>query len=295
VSEKVYLWVFSGEPWTAAKVACSIVFLAVFWTWESWRPFFGFGESAREGRYRHAVRNVALAVANTAVVTLALAGTVVAVAEWSAVRELGLLARLPLGPLGRCLVALLLLDAWMYVWHRANHRLPVLWRFHRVHHSDENMDVTTAARFHLGEVLLAQVLRLGLIPILGLSAWHLVLYDLLMNAAVQFHHADISLGRWDAPLRWLVVTPDMHKIHHSDWHVETDSNYATVLSIWDHLARSYCMRRDLHAIRFGVTDLREPQWQTIWGLLWTPLIALRRPSPRSPRDAAADSTITADR
>ena len=177
-----------------------------------------------------------------------------------------------LGP-ARLVVALVLLDGWMYLWHRANHAIPILWRFHRMHHSDTRMDVTTATRFHLGEHVGASVLRLGMIPLLGFELWNLVAYDALVIAVTQFHHADISIGRADRWLRLFIVTPFMHKVHHSDWRPETDSNYSTILSVWDRLAGSFKHRSDPRTLVFGLPEFGELAWQTWWGMLKTPFAA----------------------
>lgn len=250
-----------------AKWVVSIAVLAVCWSWESWLPYFG----GHAQRWRHAGRNLTVALVNTAILAVIFGTALATVADWVARERLGLLQRLNLNDPGRLLLALVLLDAWSYLWHRANHFVPFLWRFHRMHHSDPAMDVTTATRFHLGEHLGASVLRLALIPLLGLELAHLLVYDTLLVAVTMFHHADISLGRVDRWLRWLIVTPDMHKVHHSDWRPETDSNYATVLSVWDRLAGTFRMRADLKSLRFGLTDFAEADWQTVRGMLVTPL------------------------
>jgi sterol desaturase/sphingolipid hydroxylase (fatty acid hydroxylase superfamily) len=116
------------------------------------------------------------------------------------------------------------------------------------------------------------VLRLGLIPLLGLDIWHLVIYETLVVAVTQFHHADIGLGRFDPWLRLVIVTPDMHKVHHSDQRPETNSNYSTVLSIWDRLAGSFRTRTDTKSIVFGLNEFTDPGWQTSWGMLRTPFV-----------------------
>ena len=95
----------------------------------------------------------------------------------------------------------------------------------------------------------------------------------------MFHHADVSVGRWDHWLRWLIVTPDMHKIHHSDWQPETDSNYSTVLSIWDRLARSFRMRSDPKTIVFGLEEFTDTSWQSLWGMWKTPFCDVKRGEP----------------
>jgi sterol desaturase/sphingolipid hydroxylase (fatty acid hydroxylase superfamily) len=269
---------FLADPACLAKRAVPVVLLALFWGWETWRPFFG--QSGR--RWRHAGRNLAVALTNTVVLALLFGSATVAVAEWAGRNQLGLLNALDLAGPVRFALALVLLDAWMYVWHRANHRLPVLWRVHRMHHSERAMDVTTATRFHLGEHVGASVLRLGLIPLLGFGVWEIAAYETLVIAVTQFHHADISVGRLDRWLRLLIVTPDMHKVHHSDWRPETDSNYATVLSVWDRLAGTFRMRPDPRTIVFGLEEFTDPAWQTWRGMWATPFVG-------RPGDLAAEA------
>jgi sterol desaturase/sphingolipid hydroxylase (fatty acid hydroxylase superfamily) len=259
---------FPIEYFTLAKRVAPVVLLALFWGWETWRPFFG----QREGRVLHAAHNLAIAVFNTVILGLVFGYVTTLAADWAADNRYGFLNAAGLGGLLRFALALVLLDGWMYVWHRANHTVPVLWRFHRMHHSDRHMDVTTATRFHLGEHVGAAVLRLGLIPLLGFEVWNLVVYDTLVIAVTQFHHADISIGRWDCWLRWLIVTPYMHKVHHSDWRPESDSNYSTVFSIWDRLFRSFRMRPDPKTLVFGLDEFTGSGWQTWRGMLKTPFV-----------------------
>lgn len=256
-----------------------VLLLALFWCWETWRPFFG----QREGRLQHAGRNLAVALFNTVILGLAFGSVLVAVTDWTEANQWGLLNHVELVWPVRFALGLVLLDAWMYCWHWANHAVPFLWRFHRMHHSDPHMDVTTATRFHLGEHVIAALLKLGLIPLLGLEVWHLVVYDTLVSAVTQFHHADISLGRWDRWLRLVLVTPDMHKVHHSDWHPETNSNYATVLSCWDRLFGSFRKRDDPHTIVFGLQECTDPAWQSIGGMLRTPFANPHAKTPEEER------------
>lgn len=273
------------------KLALPVVLLVCFWTWETWHPFFVW----QSNRLRHATHNLVLAGFNILILAVSFGTLTVLVAGWTTTHEVGLLNSLGLAESIKFFLALLLLDAWMYVWHRANHVIPLLWRFHRMHHSDNRMDVTTATRFHLGEHLGANVLRLGLIPVLGLAIWPIVVYELLVLANTQFHHSNISLGRWDRFLRLVIVTPDMHKIHHSRWQPETDSNYSTVLSIWDRIARSFRMRPDPKTLDFGLHDFDDPKWHTFWGMLKTPFVSSQK-APRAgsvgdnPHDGLQDSS-----
>jgi len=255
-----------------ARLALPVVLLTLFWLWETWRPYFGW----KAERVRHAAHNLALALFNAALLGLFFGTLTVRVADWTTQSGFGLLNQFNLHPAATFILAVLLLDAWMYLWHRANHVVPLLWRFHRMHHSDNRMDVTTATRFHLGEHIGANVLRLGLIPLLGFQIWHIVVYEMLVVAITQFHHADVSLGRLDRWLRLVIVTPDMHKMHHSRWRPETDSNYSTFFSIWDRLACSFRMRPDPKTLDFGLDDYDEPEWQTFWGMLKTPFVSSER-------------------
>ncbi len=257
---------FSPDLYTFARRTLPVLLLAYFWCWETWHPFLG----QREGRLPHAARNLGIALFNSAFLALSFGIVTVWVGQWTEDNQCGLLHALALARPARLGLALLLIDASMYLWHRANHSVPLLWRFHRMHHSDPHMDVTTATRFHLGEHLGSSVLRLGLIPVLGLEVWDIVLYDTLAVAATQFHHADVSIGRWDRWLRVFIVTPDMHKVHHSDWRPETDSNYSTVLSVWDRLARTLRTRTDAKGVVYGLKEFRDPGWQSVWGLWKTP-------------------------
>jgi sterol desaturase/sphingolipid hydroxylase (fatty acid hydroxylase superfamily) len=274
------------------KLVVPVALLALFWCWETWRPFFG----QPEGRGRHAVQNLAIALFNTVLLGLVAGLATAALTDWSRRNEYGLLRVLGVDGPGRFLLALVLLDGWMYAWHRANHAIPLLWRFHRMHHSDRHMDVTTATRFHLGEYVGSSVLRLGLIPLVGFELWDLVVYDTLVIAVTQFHHADISIGRWDRWLRWLIVTPFMHKVHHSDRRLETDSNYSTLLSVWDRLFGSFRRRPDPKTLVFGLKEFTDPKWPNWWGMMKTPFVdpaelpALKHEEPD--RTEACRETLT---
>jgi sterol desaturase/sphingolipid hydroxylase (fatty acid hydroxylase superfamily) len=209
---------------------------------------------------------------NAVVTALVFVGLWWLAASWSETSGIGLLHQLAWPPWLETVLAILLLDAWTYLWHRMNHRLPFLWRFHRVHHSDPHMDVTTANRFHIGEIILSSLLRIPLIVLLGIGFGQLALYEILMFAVVQFHHANISISeKWDRTLRLLIVTPFMHKVHHSRWQPETDSNYSSLLSIWDRIFRSFRTNQEPGSIRIGLDECDSPEQQTFSGMLKTPL------------------------
>lgn len=131
---------------------------------------------------------------------------------------------------------LVILDLWTWFWHRANHQVALLWRFHRIHHLDGHLDTTTALRFHFGEVLISAVARIPLIVVLGMPMTTVIAFEGVLLAATLFHHSNLRMGR--TAERWLariIVTPGIHWVHHHATQADTDSNFATVLSLWDRL------------------------------------------------------------
>jgi len=238
---------------------------------EAGAPFFGVLRAHRRAWGRHLLRNLALGTLNGLLVSGLFVVLWTRVAAWAESARFGLLNLSALPLWAHALGAFLLLDLFTYGWHRANHRMPLLWRFHRVHHSDAHMDVTTAYRFHFGEIVLSSVLRLGVLALGGIKLWELALYELLMFPVVQLHHADIGLPpRVDRLLRIFLATPAMHKIHHSRVQAETDSNYTSCLSVWDRLLGSFRMRPHLEELRLGLDGFDTPGDQTLSGLLRAP-------------------------
>ena len=134
----------------------------------------------------------------------------------------------------------LIFDLAIWAQHLITHKVPILWRLHRVHHADRDMDVTTAIRFHPVEIALSMLLKIGLVYLLGPPAIGIVLFEIILNGTAMFNHANIRLPLWlDAIVRQVLVTPDMHRVHHSIHRHEHDSNYGFSLSIWDRMFRTY--------------------------------------------------------
>jgi len=160
----------------------------------------------------------------------------------------------------------------MYIWHRLNHEIAFLWRFHRMHHSDPAMDVTTALRFHIGELIISSFLRFGIIILLGMTTFEIILYEMIMLPIIYFHHSNFFLPyQWDKRIRTVFITPWMHWVHHSNIKEESNTNYGTIFSWWDRLAKTFKIRKDPKEIIYGVEGLSDPHWQTIVGMLKTPL------------------------
>jgi sterol desaturase/sphingolipid hydroxylase (fatty acid hydroxylase superfamily) len=156
------------------------------------------------------------------------------------------------------LLDLLLLDFWIYWWHRANHEVPVLWRFHQVHHFDELLDSTTAIRFHFGEVLLSAGVRALVIVLLDLPLASVLLFEALVLSSAIFHHSDARLPpRLEAGLARVIITPSIHWVHHHAIRADTDSNYGTIFSFWDPLFRSRSATRRWPTMPIGVQGQRD--------------------------------------
>ena len=220
---------------------------------------------------RHALRNLSLGWLNGIALALLAAPLLVMAAGWAEERNFGLLRLIPLPGAVATILGLVLFDGWMYLWHRANHEIGFLWRFHRVHHNDPEMDVTTTLRFHLGEIALSTLLRLLVIPWLGLTIGQLLLYETLLFPVILFHHSNVRFPeRVDRRLRALIVTPAVHRIHHSEIRVETDSNYSSIFSFWDRLAGTFRLRPDGRPVDFGLAEYRDDHWQRVRGMMLLP-------------------------
>lgn len=138
------------------------------------------------------------------------------------------------------MLTILILDFAIWLQHLVTHKVPVLWRLHRVHHADRDMDVTTAVRFHPVEIALSMLLKIGLIYLLGPAAVAVVLFEVILNGTAMFNHSNLRLPLpLDRILRQVLVTPDMHRVHHSIRREEHDSNYGFALAIWDRLFGTY--------------------------------------------------------
>ena len=198
----------------------------------------------------------------------------VAAAEVAASNGWGLLNAWSDGPVwAKFVLAVIALDFAIYLQHVVSHLVPVLWRFHRMHHADVDFDVTTALRFHPVEIGLSALYKAAWVLALGPSAAAVVVFEVLLNACAMFNHANVALPQpLDRVLRLLVVTPDMHRVHHSVRPEEHNSNYGFNLSIWDRLCGTYRSQpRDGHlAMTIGLASYQSPAPTRIGWSLWLP-------------------------
>ncbi len=246
--------------------------LALLWLAEAWIPFFAeFGRDLR-ARLEHNAKNLALGLLNAAFFAVAFGGAFTLVESWGLQHEFGLFRILPWSTWLETALLFLLFDLWMYLWHRANHVVPFLWRFHRMHHSDRRMDATSGVRFHAGEIALSALARLAVVPLLGMELWQVAAYESIFLPVVLFHHSNVAVPRWlDRGLLAVIVTPAMHRVHHSRLRRETDSNYGSLFPYWDVMLRSFRLREDVRRVEFGLDEFDDERWHTLKGMLLTPL------------------------
>jgi len=236
------------------------VFVGVFAlmaAWESWRPRRPLGQLRRE-RW---VTNLGLTALNTVLVRVTLGGIAYTTAVFAAERGMGVLHWISLPSWAAVTVTLLGLDFAIYLQHVMFHAVPALWRLHRVHHADLGFDASTGLRFHPIEIFLSLGFKAAVIILLGALPWAVVAFEILLNTSSVFNHGNVAMPeRLDRGLRWVAVTPDMHRVHHSTRVVETNSNFGFCVPWWDRLCGTYRARPVLgqQGMEIGLSDYRTP-------------------------------------
>ncbi|MFB3057443.1 MAG: sterol desaturase family protein [Ignavibacteriaceae bacterium] len=230
----------------------AIVFIVIFLSLLSLEYFFPL----RNKTYSLVVRlliNASLSVISFVVVFFLVSPASSNAISWSSENSFGILNLLKLPSVIEGIIAFLLMDLAFYYWHLANHKIPILWRFHNVHHIDPDLDVSTAFRFHFGEIALSAIFRIIQISIIGITPVTFLIYEMCFTANTIFQHSNIKLPiRFESILNKIIVTPRMHAIHHSQFRNETDSNFSTVFSLWDHIHKSIRLNIPHKAIVIGV-------------------------------------------
>lgn len=221
------------------RVTAFLSLFVIFALAEAWAP-----RRARAlPRQRRWFTNLAITVLNTLTLRLMAFGLpllAVGAALDAQARGWGLFHAIALPTWVEIVLAVLILDLAIWAQHLVTHKVPLLWRLHRVHHADRDMDVTTAIRFHPVEIALSMGLKIGLVYLLGPAAIAVILFEILLNGTAMFNHSNLQMPtRLDRVLRSVLVTPDMHRVHHSTRRHEHDSNYGFALSVWDRLFGTY--------------------------------------------------------
>ncbi len=184
---------------------------------------------------------------------------------------------LPSHPVLKGLLAFLIMDYTNYLWHILNHKVPMLWRFHLVHHTDRDMDVTTALRFHFGEMIGSVFYRGAFVFLSGATPLNVLVYEVIFESATQFHHSNLKLPlEVEKKLNTLIVTPRMHGIHHSEIREETDSNYSVIFSFWDRLHKTIKLNIPQSELTLGVPGYRNKEELTLKNLLKLPFKKIKK-------------------
>ncbi|GMU42617.1 MAG: sterol desaturase family protein [Xanthomonadales bacterium] len=262
------------EAWLLAhegplRLAVFLGLFALLAGLQTWRPLRGV-----TGIWRRFGRHLALAALGTLLVRLCFPWLAVAAGAWTQAEGVGLLPWLGAPPALQLLLGVVLLDLCIYWQHRIFHRLPWLWRLHRMHHSDIEFELSTAIRFHPLEIALSMAIKLACVAALGAPPLAVLAFEILLNACSLFSHADLRLSAViERPLRALLVTPDMHRIHHSVRADETHSNFGFCLSLWDRIFASYRPRAsaDDATMAIGLERFRGAREQGLRALLMQPL------------------------
>ncbi len=225
--------------------------------WEYWTPCRQLLRPRRE-RW---VTNLSLTTLNSLLVWVTVGSIAYATAVFAAEQGVGVLHWIALPPWVAAVVTLFGLDFAIYLHHVLFHAVPIFWRLHQVHHADLDMDATTGLRFHPFEIFLSFGLKMAVVILLGAVPWVVVAFEILLNAASVFNHSNVAMPeRVDAWLRWFLVTPNMHRIHHSTRAVETNANFGFSFSCWDRVCGTYRAHPALGHRRMdiGLSDHRTP-------------------------------------
>jgi len=242
------------------------LFLAL-WEWQSPK------RALSQVKLQRWLNNIALVVTSTIVVRVVLPMAVIGLAYLVEQEKIGLANYLDWPFWLKVVVTFILLDLSIYFQHAMFHVLPVMWRFHRVHHSDLDCDVTTGLRFHPVEILLSMLIKFAVIILLGVPVLSVILFETVLNLMSMFTHSNIKLNeKFEKVFRWFFVTPDMHRVHHSSIENETNSNFAFNFSLWDRIFATYLAEPKAGhlAMTIGLDQFKEPGWQSLAGLLKMP-------------------------
>lgn len=242
--------------------------LLIFLTWELLAPY----RHVTVSKLKRWIINLALTGFNNIILALLFAATVTQVCQYVSINRIGILNSIEMPFWQKTLITILILDFTLYIWHLLNHVVPFFWDLHRVHHCDLNMDVSTATRFHIGELAISKVITISLILFLGVDLYGLFLFETLVLMTTQFHHSSIRIPKWFEKIYWLLfVPPSMHRIHHSVVIKERDSNYGVIFSVWDRILGTLLTDIDQSGIRIGVGRYQKQEELNFHHLLIMPL------------------------
>ncbi|MBL7189538.1 MAG: sterol desaturase family protein [Phycisphaerae bacterium] len=227
--------------------------------------------------FRRLVNNLILTAAVFLVGSLVVRNAGLGASRWTTQHSIGVVFAVPLPRWCRIAIGILLMDLTFYYWHRANHRIALLWRFHNVHHIDPDLDVSTSYRFHFVEVAYSSFFRVFQMLLIGADPLTYAIYETVFSAETMLHHSNVrmplGLDRW---LNRVIVTPRMHGVHHSAVGAQTNSNYGVIFPWWDRLHRTLLLNVPQSSIRIGVPGYLEPKDNRLRNLLRMPFVRQKR-------------------
>ncbi len=256
----------STDMWL--RLALFIGVLLTMLCWETIKP----NRQSPVAKAKRWLSNLALVVLATGLIRLVFPAGLAATAIWAEQHQVGVFNQWPIALFWSVLGSVLLLDCLIYWQHRLFHRLPWLWRLHQVHHADPHVDSSTGLRFHPFEILLSLLIKVGAVLVLGAPVLAILIFEIVLNARSLFNHTNVKLPQYiEVPLRKLIVTQAMHRIHHSQDVRETDSNFSFNLSIWDRVFGTYTAAAKLgdDGLKLGLKKYDSEQTNTRLGALLT--------------------------
>ena len=222
--------------------------------------------------------NIGIVLLNSTILRLVFPAAAVGMAGFAQQQGWGVFNYLQWPMLFELFIAVILLDGAIYLQHVMFHAVPLFWRLHRMHHTDLDFDVTTGARFHPIEILLSMIIKFSVVIALGASPIAVLIFEILLNGTAMFNHSNVRLPlHIDRILRTVIVTPDMHRVHHSTIYHEANSNFGFNLSIWDRIFGTYKNQPNAghYDMSIGVEDLQDSRFQKLHWMLILPFLKLR--------------------
>jgi sterol desaturase/sphingolipid hydroxylase (fatty acid hydroxylase superfamily) len=257
------------------RLSFFISVFAIMGMWELAMP----RRTLRTSKATRWLANLSVTVVNSLLVRLVLPILAIEMAFISAARGWGIFHIFRIPDLLAGILSIILLDLMIYLQHVVFHRFLPLWKLHMMHHTDIDLDVTTGARFHPFEILLSMGIKIGAVAALGAPVWSVLVFEILLNATSMFNHSNVFIPvGTDNVLRLFVVTPDMHRVHHSVMIKETNSNYGFNFPWWDRLFKTYRAQpiRGHTTMNIGLANFRDPKSLTLGWLLAIPFLGKER-------------------
>lgn len=254
------------------RIIFSLGGLFVFMTFGLVWPYRKNKELRKKDRW---FNNLTLTFGNGLLIRLIVPLSLIHIIEIESLQSFKLLDFTGVNPWLHFVFGVILLDLSIYWQHRLTHKIPLLWHLHRVHHSDVEFDTTTAGRFHTLEILFSFGLKVIIAIVFNLSAASILVFEILLNFSSLFNHTNIHFPeRLEKVLRWIVITPDLHRIHHSTYHDEMNRNFGFSISLWDRLFKSFKNqgRDPQDTMTIGLTKFRSSKDQSLWALLKQPIL-----------------------